>query len=116
MGCSGSLFSRNFATKSENTGIVAREAFRNSCRHAQARHIEAEIDYGEAVFTLRVRDDGAGIEPELLTGGRRSGHFGLQGMRERSDRAGGSLNVWSERNVGTEVEVTIPARVAYARI
>jgi signal transduction histidine kinase len=94
---------------------VAREAFRNADRHAQARHIEAEINYGEAVFTLRIRDDGAGIEPEVLDRGRRSGHFGLQGMRERSERAGGTLNVWSERNVGTEVEVTIPARVAYAR-
>jgi signal transduction histidine kinase len=95
---------------------VAREAFRNAYRHAQARHIEAEIDYGQAVFTLRVRDDGAGIEPEVLHRGRRSGHFGLQGMRERSERAGGKLNVWSERNVGTEVEVVIPAQVAYARI
>ena len=95
---------------------VAREAFRNAYRHAQASHIEAEIDYGEAVFTLRVRDDGAGIEPEVLDRGRRSGHFGLQGMRERSVRAGGTLNVWSERNAGTEVEVTIPARVAYGCI
>jgi ligand-binding sensor domain-containing protein/signal transduction histidine kinase len=95
---------------------VAREAFRNAYRHAQARHIEAEIDYGETVFTLRVRDDGAGIEPEVLGRGRRSGHFGLQGMRERSERAGGTLSVWSERNVGTEVEVTIPAQVAYGRI
>jgi ligand-binding sensor domain-containing protein len=95
---------------------VAREAFRNAYRHAKARHIEAEINYGEAVFALRVRDDGAGIEPEVLDRGRRSGHFGLQGMRERSERAGGTLNVWSERNVGTEVEVTIPAQVAYARI
>jgi ligand-binding sensor domain-containing protein/signal transduction histidine kinase len=95
---------------------VAREAFRNAYRHAHASHIEAEIDYGEAVFTLRVRDDGAGIEPEVLDRGRRSGHFGLQGMRERSERAGGTLNVWSERNAGTEVEVTISARVAYGRI
>lgn len=95
---------------------VAREAFRNACRHARARHIEAEIDYGEAVFTLRVRDDGAGIETEVLDRGRRSGQFGLQGMRERSERAGGTLNVWSQRNSGTEVEVTIPAQVAYARI
>jgi signal transduction histidine kinase len=95
---------------------VAREAFRNACRHARARHIEAEIDYGEAVFSLRVRDDGAGIEPAVLDRGRRSGHFGLQGMRERSERAGGTLNVWSQRNSGTEVEVTMPAQVAYARI
>ncbi|MFL6602880.1 MAG: two-component regulator propeller domain-containing protein [Steroidobacteraceae bacterium] len=95
---------------------VAREAFRNGYRHAHATRIEAETDYGEDVFTLRVRDDGAGIEPEVMDRGTRSGHFGLQGMRERSERAGGTLNVWSERDVGTEVEVTIPAQVAYARI
>ena len=95
---------------------VAREAFRNAYRHAKARQIEAEVDYGEAVFTLRIRDDGVGIEPEVFARGRRSGHFGLQGMRERSERAGARLNVWSERNAGTEIEVTIPARVAYARV
>jgi signal transduction histidine kinase len=95
---------------------VAREAFRNACRHARARRIEADIDYGDAVFTLRIRDDGIGIDPPVLDRGRRSGHFGLQGMRERSERAGGTFKVWSQRNSGTEVEVTIPAQVAYARI
>ncbi|HEY2400349.1 MAG TPA: two-component regulator propeller domain-containing protein [Steroidobacteraceae bacterium] len=95
---------------------VAREAFRNACRHAHAQHIEAEIDYGDILFTLRVRDDGIGIEPAVLNRGRRSGHFGLQGMRERSERAGGTLKVWSQRDTGTEVEVTIPAAVAYGFI
>jgi signal transduction histidine kinase len=95
---------------------VAREAFRNAYRHAQAKHIEAEVDYGEAAFTMRIRDDGAGIEPAVLERGRRAGHWGLQGMRERSQRAGGKLNVWSQQNAGTEIEVAIPARVAYASL
>jgi signal transduction histidine kinase len=34
-------------------------------------------------------------------------------MRERSKGIGGQLDVWSEREAGTEVELTIPASVAY---
>ena len=43
----------------------------------------------------------------------RTGHFGLSGMRERSRGIGGQLEVWSERRAGTEVELTVPASVAY---
>ena len=51
-----------------------------------------------------------GIPPEVMEKGRR-GHYGLQGMRERARRLGAELNVWS--GAGTEVELKIPAPVAY---
>jgi signal transduction histidine kinase/ligand-binding sensor domain-containing protein len=92
---------------------IAREAFRNSVRHAHARKIEAEIEYGNSNFSLRVRDDGEGIDRDVLTRGGRTGHWGLQGMRERAEQLGGQLNVWSERGAGTEIELIIPAAVAY---
>jgi signal transduction histidine kinase len=47
---------------------IASEALRNAFRHSQAKHIEVEIRYEERVFRLRVRDDGKGIEPKLITG------------------------------------------------
>ena len=34
-------------------------------------------------------------------------------MRERTKRIGGQLEVWSEHGVGTEMELTIPATIAY---
>jgi nitrate/nitrite-specific signal transduction histidine kinase len=37
----------------------------------------------------------------------------MQGMRERAEQVGGHLSVWSERKAGTEVELIIPATVAY---
>ena len=43
----------------------------------------------------------------------REGHWGLPGMRERAKAIGGQLEVWSEQGAGTEVELTIPASVAY---
>ena len=65
---------------------------------------------------MRIRDDGKGIDPKLLSEGGREGHFGLRGMRERAKLTGGKLTVWSELNVGTEVELRIPGSRAYATI
>jgi signal transduction histidine kinase/ligand-binding sensor domain-containing protein len=95
---------------------VAGEALRNAFRHADARRIEVEIRYDEGQFRLRVRDDGKGMDPNLLVGDGRAGHFGLRGMRERAERAGGTLTVWSELKSGTEVELSIPAAHAYTRV
>jgi signal transduction histidine kinase/ligand-binding sensor domain-containing protein len=92
---------------------IAREVLRNAFRHAQAGRIEAAIHYDAAVFRLRIRDDGKGIDPNVLQQGSRAGHFGLPGIRERAKRIGANLKLWSEIAAGTEVELTIPARVAY---
>jgi ligand-binding sensor domain-containing protein/signal transduction histidine kinase len=93
---------------------IAREALRNAHEHANASRIETEISFGEAVFRVRVRDDGTGIDPEILRKGQRTGHWGLPGMRERSENFGGRLSVWSEKNAGTEIELCISAAIAYA--
>jgi ligand-binding sensor domain-containing protein/signal transduction histidine kinase len=92
---------------------TAGEALRNAFQHARARQIEVEIHYDDRQFRLRVRDDGKGIDPEVLAGEGRAGHYGLHGMRERAKLAGGKLAVWSELDSGTEIELTIPASAAY---
>ncbi len=91
---------------------IAREAVRNAFRHAQARDIEVEITYNGSSFQLRIRDDGKGIDPGIVAEGR-TGHYGLPGMRERATRIGGKLDVWTETGAGTEVELNIPASIAY---
>jgi hypothetical protein len=45
----------------------------------------------------------------------RPGHYGLPGMRERTKLIGGSLELWSKAQAGTEIELTIPAAAAYAK-
>jgi signal transduction histidine kinase len=93
---------------------IAGEALRNAVQHAGAKQIEVEVRCDERQFELRVRDDGKGIDPELLSEGGREGHFGLRGMQERAKVIGGKLTVWSRPDFGTEVELTIPALHAYA--
>jgi len=92
---------------------IAGEAMRNAFRHADAKQIEVEIHYDERRLRVRVRDDGKGIDPKLLSDDGREGHFGLRGMRERAKLIGGKLTVWSELDSGTEVELSIPASHAY---
>jgi signal transduction histidine kinase len=92
---------------------ITGEALRNAFHHARARRIEVEIEYDTRQVRTRVRDDGIGIDATVLSQEGRPGHFGLRGMRERSKGIGGQLDVWSEHGAGTEVELTIPASVAY---
>jgi signal transduction histidine kinase/ligand-binding sensor domain-containing protein len=91
---------------------IAGEALRNAFHHAQARRIEVEIQYDKNHLRLRVRDDGEGVDSAVFTEGR-SGHWGLQGMRERAKLLGGQLEVWSELDSGTEIQLSIPASIAY---
>jgi len=92
---------------------IAGEAVRNSFRHAQARRIEVEIHYDQRQLRLRIRDDGKGIDKQVFNSKRRSGHWGLPGMGERAELVGGHLEIWSELDCGTEIELRIPASIAY---
>jgi signal transduction histidine kinase len=92
---------------------IAREALRNAFSHSQARRIETEVAYSSNLFRLRIRDDGKGMAPDVRNRGERIGHWGLGGMRERAERLGGKLEVWSEPGAGTEVDLRVPASIAY---
>ena len=94
---------------------IARELLRNAFQHARARQIEAEIRYDDRVLRLRIRDDGKGIDPKVLQEGGRAEHWGLPGIRERAKQIGARLDFWSEAGAGTEVELSVPASVAYAK-
>jgi signal transduction histidine kinase len=103
------------ATLQEDIYRVGREMIRNAFHHAMASHIEVEIRYDEHQLRLRVRDDGRGIDPKVVAASSRSGHWGLPGMRERAQQIGARLEFWSEVGAGTEVELKVPAEMAYER-
>lgn len=92
---------------------IAGEALRNAFRHAQARRVELEICYDQHQMRLRIRDDGKGMDSRVLDGKGQTRHWGLPGMRERAKLVGANLEVWSKVDSGTEIELSIPASVAY---
>jgi signal transduction histidine kinase len=91
---------------------IAGEALRNAFRHAQARRITVQIRYDKRLFRLTVRDDGKGINDESISS-QPAGHFGLPGMRERAEIVGGHLEVWSRLDEGTEIDLSVPGKIAY---
>ena len=91
---------------------IGREALSNAFRHAQANKIEVELEYTTKHLRILVRDDGAGIDSNVLQTGK-DGHWGLAGMRERAESIGARFKVWSRLQAGTEVELLIPGQIAY---
>ncbi|HUA19395.1 MAG TPA: two-component regulator propeller domain-containing protein [Bryobacteraceae bacterium] len=91
---------------------IGREALVNAFRHAHAKNVEMELRYSSNRFRILVRDDGCGIDPNVLRTGR-DGHWGLSGMRERADRIGAQFHVLSNVSAGTEIELSVPASVAF---
>jgi signal transduction histidine kinase len=87
------------------------EAIRNAYLHSAADELAVFLSYAPNL-TLRVQDNGKGIDPNFATNGK-PGHFGLRGMQERAQRIHGTLRVMSRANSGTEVELIVPARVAF---
>jgi signal transduction histidine kinase len=91
---------------------IGRELLVNAFRHSRASCIEVELDYARKRFRMVVRDDGCGIDPQVLHAGR-EGHWGLPGIRERAERVGARLRVWSRPAAGTEVALSIPNSIAF---
>ena len=91
---------------------IGREALVNAFCHSGAKRIDLELEYTDRNLTMRVRDNGRGIDQQVLYTGRK-GHWGLTGMRERATRIGGLLKISSSATGGTEIQLSIPSDVAF---
>jgi signal transduction histidine kinase len=91
---------------------IGREAVVNAFRHSGGSRVEMELEYSARHVRMLVRDDGKGIDEQVLRTGR-DGHWGLSGMRERAQRIGAGFQVWSRFGAGTEVELSVPSHVAF---
>jgi signal transduction histidine kinase len=85
---------------------VAQEAAHNTIKHARASTLSFSLERRDGHFTLEVADDGVGFD----AGGQFPGHLGLQSMRERAQRLGGSLDIQSAPGSGTTVRLRVPTR------
>jgi two-component system sensor histidine kinase UhpB len=79
---------------------VAQEALTNVARHSGSDRVELELSASNGSLTLRVLDEGRGIDAE--DGG------GLRGMRERAVLVGADLSVGRREGGGTEVRLEVP--------
>jgi signal transduction histidine kinase len=88
---------------------IVGEALRNVAQHAGANRAKVALIYGAEGVVVTIEDDGKGFDVDATFGtaeGR--GHFGVVGMRERAEAAGGQLVMRSEPGHGTIVRASIP--------
>ncbi|MGZ4154047.1 MAG: sensor histidine kinase [Actinomycetota bacterium] len=88
---------------------VTQEALSNVRKHANARTVDVAVRVRPDGAGVTVRDDGEGFDPPKNGELVRQGHFGLAGMRERVETAGGTFTVTSGPGAGSEIAAWIPA-------
>ncbi len=86
---------------------IFQEVLTNVARHANAHHVEVNLSATPEAFTLQVRDDGRGINPQEIAGQH---SLGLLGMRERAKRLGGTFDIQGMPGKGTVVKVSMPIK------
>ena len=94
---------------------ILREALFNIANHARASSAEIAVGFEARHLAIRVRDCGVGIPEHVLARGHKEGHFGMIGMRERAERIGGCITISSSPGEGSEITLTLPAELAFAR-
>ena len=85
---------------------IVQEALTNVAKHASAEGVDVEVRYVDNEIRIAVSDDGTGIDPQRP----RDAGFGLTGMRERVELAGGDLRVGPGESGGTVVRARLPLR------
>jgi signal transduction histidine kinase len=83
---------------------IAQEALHNIVKHARADSVAVRLSCSTETVALEVCDDGCGFDPA----GSFPGHLGLQSMRERATRLGGTLAIESAPGRGTRLRAAIP--------
>ena len=86
---------------------VIRELVLNALRHGQATVIRVAGSLDADGVRFSVTDDGTGFDPDAAPG-ISQGHFGLQGIRERIRKFGGTFSLASTLGHGTKATVLIP--------
>jgi ligand-binding sensor domain-containing protein/signal transduction histidine kinase len=94
--------------------MVAREAVYNAVHHAQPQVVSIRVSFEADNMSMQIVDDGCGFDPvEVLA--ERTANFGLVGMRERVEHAGGRFDVQSAPGRGTQLSVELPVHSVAGR-
>jgi nitrate/nitrite-specific signal transduction histidine kinase len=97
--------SRTLSAEIENALLrICQESLTNVKKHASANHVEIDLTFGEKEIGFSINDNGVGFNPASPMENR----FGLISMRERAKLLGGTMNIRSEEEKGTHIEIIIP--------
>ncbi|WP_430909527.1 tetratricopeptide repeat-containing sensor histidine kinase [Maribacter sp. 2-571] len=83
---------------------IIQELINNAVKHANATEILVQYIHEDGKVTITVEDDGVGFDPTAIP---KTKGMGLSGLKNRVDYLNGSMDISSERNEGTSVNIQI---------
>ncbi|NVO11197.1 MAG: sensor histidine kinase [Bacteroidales bacterium] len=88
---------------------IIQETLNNIVKHAKAKVIRVELEYGLESFTIKVVDDGVGFDlsSQHLINGKERG-TGLSNISYRAKLIGASLDIDSQKGKGTAITLNMP--------
>ena len=84
--------------------LIIQEGMANVVKHARATHIFLSLVEREHQYVMQLEDNGRGFERSAIP----SASHGLSTMRERAQKLGGNLDIYSQLGAGTRIKVQIP--------
>ena len=88
---------------------AVREGLTNIARHARAQNVWLGVALEQDAVCVTLRDNGIGFDTERAQAS--NGHYGLLGLRERAEIAGGELTISSAEASGTTMVLRVPVNL-----
>ncbi len=83
---------------------IIQEALTNAIRHSKSDRVSIDMKQTDRTIQVGIEDWGVGFDPAEP----KSGHYGLEGIRQRARLLGGAAKIESEPGKGTRIEVDLP--------
>jgi signal transduction histidine kinase len=87
---------------------IVQEGLRNAFEHSRAQDIRVVLNYAKRALGILIQDNGIGVSKQHVKLRQKEGHWGIAGMRERTEKLGGRLTIESQLSIGTAVNLVIP--------
>jgi PAS domain S-box-containing protein len=93
---------------------ISQEAITNIIRHSEAKNLRLDLWVSDNQLHLKITDDGKGFDvkraKKLAIGGK---SIGILGMQERVELLGGSIEISSNSDSGTEIQAVLPINISH---
>lgn len=83
--------------------LIFKEAVNNLAKYAKCTEVKIKIEAKKHSLFMQIKDNGIGFNPNQQTE-----RNGIRNMRSRTENLGGKINIISEKDKGTDIQLEIP--------
>lgn len=89
---------------------IVQEALSNTGKYSRASRVTVAMAFAAGELTVRIEDNGVGMDSRLLEEGPNGAPMGLWGMQERAAFLGGTCRIETAPGRGVKIQLSLPLR------